>query len=147
MARTYHIHKYITSPLTTWPPSNTLHSHIPIYTASPLAHTSQYNMDDTLKIHYVTANKLAVARHAPFNIPIYTASPLAHTSQYNLGRHTKYQSTRHYRLHIRHNTTWPTNQKYQATRLQRLTNTKLFSFRLIPILPFQDGVDSTGYQR
>jgi hypothetical protein len=42
-----HIRQNTTWPThqtTTWPPSVTLHSQLPIYTASPLAHTSQYNM-------------------------------------------------------------------------------------------------------
>jgi hypothetical protein len=115
----------------TLPSGDTLHSQLTLYTASPLTHTSQYNMTNIpnyqstrhhrlhirhnkrgrhTKIHYVTTNNMAAARHTSFTttkihgvtmqhgrhtkIPIYTATSLAHTSRYNMADTQKYISSR-----------------------------------------------------
>jgi hypothetical protein len=148
---------YITSPLTTGPPSDTPHSQLPIYTASPLTHTSQYNMTDTRHATFTNLHGVTIQHDRHTNLPgitPYTYVTIQH------GRHTKYtlrhpkqhgrraarcihnyQSTRHHPFHIRHNTTWPTHQKYQYTR----THKKISAFDLFLRCLLQDVVDSTGY--
>jgi hypothetical protein len=125
-ARKYRVHRYITSPLTTWPPSETPHSQLasPFHirhnttwphsrhaaftnidmhgvTAAAYTHTSQYNMVDT-------PNNIAAERHPTFTIThLHGVTPAACT-------YVTIQHGRH----------------ADSTNLR-----KKFSFRLIPTMP------------
>jgi CxxC motif-containing protein len=127
------------------------HIKIPIYTASPLPHTAIYNMADTLKIHYVTANKMAAKRHTTFantnlhavtaytyvtiqhgrhtKIPIYTASPLPHTSIYNMADTLKIHYVTANKMAAKRNTTFANTNllavtAYTYVKIQHSRRTK-----------------------
>jgi hypothetical protein len=114
-APTYQIHRYITSPLTTWPPP-------------PFPHTSQNNMADTQ--HY----NIAASPHATFtNLHGFTIQHGRYSNLHGIaartyftiqhGRHTKNQSTRL--------TTWPSrdtlHSKLTIYTVSQLTHTSQFN--------------------